>query len=117
MLGLSGRQFFLLFLLFVGLFAASQFGPAYYHAYQFNDYIQQEVKFAVSSRKTPEVIRAEVVDKAKEYDIDIGAHDIRITRRGPAFNFEVEYHIPINLRVHHQDLVFHVNESGELFER
>jgi len=29
---------------------------------------------------------------------------------------EFDYHWPINLRVYKHDLVFHVSESGEIFE-
>jgi hypothetical protein len=117
MFGLRGRTLILLLLLFAALFAGAQYLPAYYTALQFNDYIQQEVKYAMASRKTPDNIRAEVLDKAKEFNIDVGAKDIQITTQGPAFSLELEYHIPIDLKVRQQDLVFHVNESGELYSR
>jgi hypothetical protein len=116
MFGLSGRQLFILLVLILLLFAGAQYVPGYFAALQFNDYVRQEVKFAVTSRKTPESIRDEALEKANELGIPLSKNDFRITRRGPAFQMEIDYHWPINLRVYQQDLAFHVSETGETFE-
>jgi hypothetical protein len=116
MFGLSGRQIFILLVLIAVFFAGSQYVPGYFAAFQFNDYARQEVKYAVTARKTPEAIRQSLIDKATELGIPLEKDDVRITRRGPAFNIEVEYHWPIDMKLYHQELVFHVNESGEVFE-
>ena len=116
MFGLSGRQIFILLVLIAFLFAATQYIPAYFAAFQFNDFIRQEVKFAVTNRKTPEKLRADITEKASELGIPLKARDIHITRRGPAFTLEFEYHWPINMKVYRHELVFHASESGEVFE-
>ena len=116
MFGLNGRQLFFLLLLILALLAGTQYVPGYFAAFQFNDYVRQEVKYAVSSRKTPEAVRDEVVDKAGELGIPLTKKEVHITKRGPAFNIQIDYHWPINLRVYKHDLVFHVDESGEVFE-
>jgi hypothetical protein len=116
MFGLSGRQILILLVLVVFLFAGAQYGPAYYSAFQLNDYIHQEVTFAVTNRKNPEKIRAEVVKEAKELGIDITPKDVHITHRGPAFTVDLEYRWPINMRVYKHELVFHSKETGEMFE-
>ncbi len=107
----------MLLLLLFALFAGSQFVPAYFHAYQFNDACVQEVRFAVSTRKTPERISDDVLAKAKEYDIDLPPENIHLIRRGPAFTLQVDYVIPIDLRVYKHDLSFHISEDGELFDQ
>ncbi len=117
MFGLNAKQLFMLLLLIVALFAGSQVIPAYFHAFQFNDFIRQEVKFAVASRRTTEDIRARIVEKAQEFNLDVKPRDIHITRRGPAFSVELDYIIPIDLRLYHRDLSFHVTETGELFDQ
>jgi hypothetical protein len=117
MFGLSARQIFLLLLLVAALFVGSQVIPAYFNAFQFNDSIKQEVKFAAASRRTTELVRTRIVEKAKEYDIALAPRDIHITRRGPTFNLEFDYVIPINLRVYQRNLNFHVSESGEIFDQ
>ena len=116
MFGLSGRQIFILLVLVAFLFAATQYVPAYFAAFQFNDFIRQEVKFAVTNRKTPENIRVNIVQKANELGIQVAPKDIHITKRGPSFTVEFEYRLPINLRVYKHELVFHPQESGEVFE-
>src|SRR5215469_13986085 len=107
MFGLSGRQIFILLALVALLFSATQYGPAYFAAFQYNDYIHQEVTFAVTNRKTPEIIRTDLVQRGNELGIHVNPKDIHITRRGPAFTLELEYHWPINLRVYRHVLVFH----------
>ena len=116
MFGLSGRQLFFLVTLVVLLFAGTQYVPPYFAAFQFNDYVRQEVKFAVSEKKTPDLLRGEILQKATDLGIPLTKKAILITRRGPSFTLEIEYHWPINMRAYKQDLVFHVSESGELFE-
>lgn len=116
MFGLNGRQIFILTVLILALLAGTQYVPGLFAALQFDDYVRQEVKYAVSSRKTPEAVRDEVVDKATELGIPLTKKEVHITKRGPAFNMQIEYHWPINLRVYKHDLVFHVDENGEVFE-
>jgi hypothetical protein len=115
MFGLSGRQIFILLVLVGLLVAGTQYGPAYFAAFQYNDYIHQEVTFAVTNRKTPEMLRAEIVQKGSDLGIHVDPKEIHITRRGPAFTLELEYRWPINLRVYRHQLVFHSMESGEVF--
>ena len=116
MFGLNGRQIFILLTLLVILFAATQYGPAYYAAFQFNDYMRQEVKFAVTNKTTPEKVRSNLVQRANELGIPLSPRDVHITRRGPAFTVDLEYRWPINMRLYRHELVFHVSESGEVFE-
>src|SRR5215813_320771 len=116
MFGLSGRQIFILLVLVAVLFTSAQYVPAYFAAFQFNDFIRQEVKFAVTNRKTPEKIRVNIVEKANELGIPLMPKDIHITKRGPSFTVDFEYRLPINLKVYRHELVFHPQESGEVFE-
>ena len=116
MFGLKGRQIFILLVFVALMFAGSQYVPAYFAAFQFNDFIRQEVKYAASSRKTADVIRADIVQKGMDLGIHVMKNDIKITRRGPSFTLELEYHWPIDMKVYQHELVFHASESGEVFE-
>lgn len=116
MFGLDRRQQFIL-LIFLGvIFAATRYGPTYFAAYQFNDFIRQEVKFAVTARRTANDWRTDFAKKALELNIPIAARDIKITRRGPALIVDIEYRVPIDLKVYQHELAFHSNETGEVFE-
>ena len=116
MFGLSGRQLLILLVFVVLLFAAVQYVPTYFAAYQFNDYIRQEVKYAGTSRRTPETIRTGILQEANDLGISITKNDVRITQRGPSFTLEVEYRWPIDLKVYRHELIFHPSATGEVFE-
>lgn len=116
MFGLRGRQVLILLILAGLFFAATQYVPAYYTAFQFNDYVRQEVKYAATSRKSVDTIREGVFQEAKELGIPLIKKDIRITRKGPSFTLEVEYRWPIDLKVYRHELTFHSRETGEMFE-
>ena len=75
------------------------------------------MKFALTSKRTPEDVRARIVQEAKDLEIPVTPRDVRISKRGPAFTVECDYFIPIDLRVYKRDLSFHISETGELFER
>ncbi|MBI2150751.1 MAG: hypothetical protein HYU27_09135 [Acidobacteria bacterium] len=114
---MSGRKLFILLVLIVLTLAATQYGPAYFNAIQFNDFARQEVKFAASSRRTPDKVRASILAKSVELGIPgFSKNNIKITRRGPSFTLDVEYRWPINMRIYKHELVFHITESGEAFE-
>ncbi len=116
MFGLNGRQLFILLLFVALLFAGSQYIPPYFNAFQFNDFVRQEVKYAVSARKTTDDVRNAIVKKAAELNLPITPKDVRIIRRGPSFTVELEYRVPVDIKVYKQDLVFRASESGEVFE-
>ena len=115
MFGITLKRLFTLFFLVAVVFAAVQYGGAYLTRYQFDDAVRQSVKYAASTRKGPEDVRREVLEKAEELGIDLGPKDIHITKRGPAFTLELEYTTIVNLRVYEQALTFEISEQGEMF--
>jgi hypothetical protein len=117
MFGLNSKRIFGLAVLALVAFAGFQYIPPYINAFQFNDFVRQEVKFAGPSRRTTEDVRNSIVAKAQEVNLPVGPRDIKITRRGPTFTLDLQYRVPIDMRVYQHDLVFEVNESGEAFER
>ena len=116
MFGLNGRQLFFLLAFIALLYAATQYGPAYFAAFQFNDFIRQEVKFAAAAQKTADVVRSDILAEAQELGIALEKNDVHMTKRGPSLTVEFQYRWPINLRLYKHDLVFHVSESGEVFD-
>jgi hypothetical protein len=116
MFGLNFRQLLGLLVLIAVMYAATQYVPPYFDAYQFNDFIRQEVKYAISARSTPTLVSAAIAQEAKDLNIPVAARDIHVTRRGPSFTIDLEYRVPIDMRLYRHDLVFHCNETGEVFE-
>jgi hypothetical protein len=116
MFGLRGRQIVIVLVVVGLLYTGIQYVPPYFAAFQLNDYIRQEVKFAFSSRKTLESLRTDVLRKAQELEIPIMPGDVRIMRHGPTFRLELDYRLPVDMRIYQQELTFHVSETGEVFE-
>jgi hypothetical protein len=117
MFGLSPRTVsMMLILVFLG-YAAAQYVPAYVTALQFNDFVTEEVKFAASSQRPPEDLRRSIVDYAAELGIALDAGDIRIRRKGVNFTLELDYQLPIDLRLYRHSLSFDVSTTGETFAR
>jgi hypothetical protein len=116
MFGLNRRQLLFLLAFIALLYAATQYGPAYFAAFQFNDFIRQEVKYAASAQKTVDAVRSDILAEAQELGIALDKRDLHMTKRGPSLTVEFEYRWPVNLRVYRHDLVFHVSESGEVFD-
>ena len=97
-------------------FAASQYVPAYFAAFQFNDFVRQEVKYAATSRKTADALRNDIVEKAIELGIPLTKKEVRITKRGASSTVDIDYRWQIDMKVYQQELTFHTSQSGELFE-
>jgi hypothetical protein len=115
MFGLGFRQIFFLVLAVVVIFAASQLIPAGYRVIQFEDAVREEVTFASSKRNTTDKVRENILNAAHGQDIPITGRDIHITRRGPAFTVEIEYSIPVNLRLFVYQIRRTLTPSGEYF--
>jgi hypothetical protein len=115
MFGISPKKLFWLVIFVALVFVGVQYGSAYLTKYQFDDAVRQSVKYAASTRKGPEDVRREVVDKGAELGIEIDPKDVHITKRGPAFTLELQYTTTVNLRVRQHVLTFDISEKGEMF--
>ena len=116
MFGLKSRQLFFILFTVAAVYVATKFIAVYYRAFQFSDFVYQEVKFASSKRKSTEKVKASIADEAKNWDIPVKPRDIHITKRGPSFSVEIDYSLIVDLRVHQFDWPQHVVTAGPLFE-
>ena len=88
--------FGLLVVIAVG-YVAFMFLPPYFNKYQFTDDITSIARFAGPTARTEEDIRAEVMKKAKEYDLPIKPEQVRITREGQKVTIGADYTYVVNL--------------------
>lgn len=115
MFGLTFKRVVIIAFVLAVIFLARQYVPPLFSRFEFGDAVRQSVKYAAASRKTPEVIRRDILDAAKDYDIPIEANDIKITKNDVNFTVDIDYSWPIDLKVKKYDLQFHVSETGEAF--
>jgi len=116
MFGLLPRGTFTILILAVLIFAAVQYVPVYFDAWQFYDAIRQEVKFAATSRRTVDSVRDAIILDAEDHDIPLDRKGLSVTSQGPFFVVEIHYSIPIDLRVFQHDLEFDWQLTGETFQ-
>lgn len=116
MFGLTGRRLFILLIVAGLLFAGSQYVPAYMAAYEFDDYVRQQVKYAGTARRTVDTVQKDILGKATELGIPLTKKDIHVSRQGPSFTLDVVYRWPIELKVYHHVLTFHSSHSGDAFD-
>jgi hypothetical protein len=97
--------------------AAIRYGGAYFVSLEFDDYVEQQVKFASRSRRSVDDVRAAVVKKSEELGIGVRPRDIHIARRGPSFTLSFSYEQPVDMLLYQDKLEFSVSRSGEVFDR
>jgi hypothetical protein len=115
MFGLTFKRLLIIAFIVAVIFLARQYVPPYFSRFEFGDAVRQSVKYAGAANKSPEAVRRDIMEAAKDYDIPIEAKDIRITRTDVNFTVDIDYSWPIDLKVKKYDLQFHVSETGEAF--
>jgi len=87
-----------------------QYVPVYYHTMEFNRYVEQQVSRIRSAAPLQEAI----LSKAEEHNLNVTAENISMVTDDTVLRVNVEYNVPVNFYVFHQDLKFHAAGSGLL---
>jgi len=108
----GGAKFnFLLTVLVLGAmgYAGFKVVPAYVNDYQFQDFIQQESRFALAGypRKSPDDLRNDVIKKAKELDLPLKSEDIRVSVSNTNVDISADYSVTFDLSVYQWTHDFH----------
>jgi type III secretion system FlhB-like substrate exporter len=89
-----------------------RYAPVYYHTWEFNRFVQEQVPRIRS--KAP--LREAILTKAEEHNIPITAQDISMTTSDSVLRVNVEYQVPVNFYLFHKDFSFHAMGSGLLMK-
>ena len=108
-----GTAYVLLFAVLV--YAGFQYLPIYLHAFEFNDFVRQEVKFAGGSRRSIETITKNILLKAEELGLPVEDDNTKVTREGSFFTLDLSYRVPVDLRIYQHELEFESSLSGQTF--
>ncbi len=94
----------ILTLLVVGAlgFTAVKIVPVYVEAYQFQDSIEAESRFALTGypKRSMDDIRDDIYKKSQELDIPVKREDIRINVTNGSVDIGTDYSVPIDLKVY-----------------
>ncbi len=115
MLALLPRGTAYVLLSLVLVYFAFHYVPIYIYAYQFNDFVRSEVKFAGGSKRSVATITENILVKAEQLGLPVEGDDIKVTREGPFFTLDVSYRVPVDLRIYQHELEFESSLSGQTF--
>jgi hypothetical protein len=101
----------LLTLLVVGAmgFTAVKIVPVYVEAYQFQDSIEAESRFALTGypKRSQDDIRDDIFKKAQELGIPAKRDDIRLNITNGSVEIGLDYSVPVDLKIYQFTLQFH----------
>ena len=89
-------------------------GPAYFNNYQFQDDLNQQLKFLQNNRSDDDNIKAEVMKKAVNDGLTIAPEQIRITRVNRTITVDVTYTVHIDLPGYSTDIDFHPSATNTM---
>ena len=80
--------------------------PPYFNNYQFDDWIASETRLGTYGGKSTDAIRDDVIKKAREYDIDLTAEQVRVEQDGRTTRISASYTVHVPLPLYPVDLHF-----------
>ena len=88
----------------------AQYGPVYYHTWEFNRYVQEQ---------TPRIrmqapLKEAILSKAEEHNLPVTAQDISMTTSDSVLRVNVEYQVPVNFYIYQRAFKFSAVGSGLL---
>src|SRR5437763_13085171 len=80
--------------------------PPYVENWKLQSFINQLAEDPAIAQKPPEMIQANIVDKAASLGLPVHTDDVHVTKDGDAFRIEVLYIVHIDLPIYTVDLHF-----------
>ena len=117
MFGLTPKRVFYILLILLVVFLARQYVPPVYARLQFGEAVRQTVKYAAVANRTLEGVRREVAMAAEDAGVPVTEKDILISKNGLLFTVDIDYAWPVDLKVYKHEILFHISETGETFEK
>jgi hypothetical protein len=91
--------------------------PVYFSNYEFEDFIKEEALHSTYSMRSEDDIREAVIKHARDFDIDLTAKQVHVSRTGSSGNgsltIEAEYSVPIDLPAYSMTVDFHPSSKNK----
>ena len=107
------KVFITLAILAVGIYIAWNMVPPYFHNYQFQDELDDVVRTNSYLARTDDEIKAQVIKKALNEDINLKEDQIVVTRGGDGLGISVRYRTHVDMVVHPVDIDFTANSKNK----
>ncbi len=80
--------------------------PPYVENWKLQSFLNQMAQDPATAQKTPDILRANIIDKAASLGLPVHTDDVRVTQSGDGLKIEVLYIVRIDLPVYTVDLHF-----------
>lgn len=107
--------FIALIVLAVGIYLGFKFVPVMINAYAFRDYLDEEARFAGLPHHDNEMVKNNILHKAKELDLPILAKNVTVERSSSRIDIKADYTVPVVTPVYTYNWQFHEALSLPLF--
>jgi hypothetical protein len=91
--------------------------PVYFSNYEFEDFIKEEALHSTYSTRSEDDIRDAVIKHAHDFDIDLTAKQVHVSRTGSNGNgsltIEADYTVPIDLPGYSMAVDFHPSSKNK----
>jgi hypothetical protein len=107
--------FIALVVLGVGIYLGFKFVPVMISAYAFRDYLDEEARFAGLPHHDDEMVKTNILHKAKELELPVLAKNVTVERSSNRIEIKADYTVPVVTPVYTYDWQFHEALSLPLF--
>jgi hypothetical protein len=107
--------FFALIVLGVGIYLGMKFVPVMINVYAFRDYLDEQAKFAALPHHDDEMVKNNILHKARELDLPVGAKDVLVERSSSRIDIRANYTVPVVTPVYTYNWEFHEAIDAPLF--
>lgn len=97
--------------LVIGVYVAFKVVPAYVAEYQLSDKMQEQARYAVVNRYSPDQIRDNIYKEVQDLDIPAKREDIKVSATQQVVKISVDYTVPVDLLFYSTEL--HFSPSSE----
>ncbi len=80
--------------------------PPYVENWKLQSFLNQMAQDPATAQKTPDILRANIIDKAASLGLPVHTDDVRVTQSGEGLKIEVLYIVRIDLPIYTVDLHF-----------
>ena len=107
--------FIALIVLAVGIYLGFKFVPVMINAYAFRDYLDEEARFAGLPHHDDELVKRNVLQKAKELELPVNPKNVTVERTSGHIDIRANYTVPVVTPLYTYNWTFNEAVSLPLF--
>jgi len=89
--------------------------PVMINVYEFRDSIEEQARFAAMPHHDDDIVKNNILHKAHELDLPVGAKDVLVSRTSSRIDIKVKYTVPIATPVYTYNWSLDESLSAPLF--